>query len=131
MASILDCLDQAGVFFLATTEGGRPRLRPISDHFLLDGKLMFCTGSQKAVCKQMQANPWVEIGAFLGDRWLRYTGRAVFETDPKYEAWWLENNPEARRIYNEETGWHVRFYHLEDAAALLLGEDEEIRLEVP
>lgn len=131
MPSIMECLDRAGVFFLATVEDGRPRLRPISDHFLLDGRLMFCTGSQKAVCRQIQANPRVEIAALAGDRWLRYSGRAVFEADPKYEAWWLGNNPEARRIYNEETGWHVRFYHLEDASALLLGEDGEIALDVP
>ena len=131
MPSIMECLDQAGVFFLATTQDGKPRLRPISDHFLLDGRLMFCTGSQKAVCRQMRANPWVEISALAGDHWLRYSGRVVFETDPKYEAWWLENNPEARGIYNEETGWHVLFYHLEDAVALLLGEDGEIALDVP
>lgn len=35
--------------------------------------------------KQLAANPKTEIVAFKPDgHWLRYTGKAVFETDPKY-----------------------------------------------
>ena len=41
--------------------------------------------------RQLIANPKTEIVAAKPDgHWMRYTGKAVFETDPKYaEARWL------------------------------------------
>ena len=52
--------------------------------------------------------------------WLRYTGRAVFETDEKYAAAALEAMPHLKSIYNEQTGHKMMMFHLEDATAVVI-----------
>ena len=61
--------------------------------------------------------------------WLRYTGTAVFETDPKYAELALEANPMLKNIYNETTGNKLAMFHLENATARdipMMGEGEDI-----
>ncbi|MBR5756953.1 MAG: pyridoxamine 5'-phosphate oxidase family protein, partial [Firmicutes bacterium] len=85
MSRINDFLTEAGVFFMATVDGDQPKLRPLGAHFEMDGKVIFGVGDFKNVYRQMIANPKVEIVAAKKDgHWMRYTGKAVFETDPKY-----------------------------------------------
>ena len=119
MSKINDFLTEAGVFFLATVDGDQPKLRPLGAHFEMDGKLLFGVGDFKDVYRQLQANPKTEIVAAKPDgHWLRYTGRAVFETDEKYAAALLEASPHLKNIYNEETGHKMMMFHLEDATAV-------------
>ena len=63
MSKINDFLNEAGVFFLATVDGDKPRLRPLGAHMEMDGKEIFGIGDFKAVYKQMVANANVEIVA--------------------------------------------------------------------
>ena len=123
-------LKEAGVFFLATADGDQPKLRALGAHFVFDGKLMFGVGDFKDVYKQLLANPKTEIVAAKSDgHWLRYTGRAVFETDPKYAAAALEAMPNLKNIYNEQTGRKMMMFHLEDAKAVdipMMGEGEAL-----
>ncbi len=119
MSKINDFLTEAGVFFLATVDGDQPKLRPLGAHFEMDGKLLFGVGDFKNVYKQLQANPKTEIVAAKPDgHWLRYTGRAVFETDEKYAKAALEAMPRLKDIYNEQTGHKMMMFHLEDATAV-------------
>jgi uncharacterized pyridoxamine 5'-phosphate oxidase family protein len=85
----------------------------------MDGKVMFGVGNFKDVYKQMQENPQVEIVACKPDgHWLRYTGTAVFETDYKYAETMLDAAPNLRNIYNEQTGYKLAMFHLENAVAV-------------
>ena len=119
MSKVNEFLTQAGVFFLATADGDQPKLRPLGLHLEMDGKVLFGVGDFKAVYRQLIANPKVEIAACKPDgHWLRYTGRAVFETDPKYAAAALEAMPNLKNIYNEQTGYRMMVFHLEDATAV-------------
>ena len=121
MSKLNDFLTEAGVFFLATEDGGQPKLRPLGAHLEMDGKVLFGVGDFKDVYKQMTANPLVEIAACKPDgQWLRYTGRAVFETDPKYAAAALDAMPDLKKIYNDETGHKLMMFHLEDAKAVVI-----------
>lgn len=130
MSKVNDFLNEAGTFYLATVDGDQPRIRPLGLHFELDGKLLFGIGEFKAVYRQMQANPKVEIAVCKPNgHWLRYTGTAVFETDPKYAEAALEISPGLRKIYNEETGNKMAVFHLEDATArdiAVMGEGEDL-----
>ncbi len=130
MSKINDFLTEAGVFFLATVDGDQPKLRPLGAHFEMDGMILFGVGDFKDVYKQLSANPKTEIVACKPDgHWLRYTGRAVFETDPRYEAAALEAMPNLKRIYNEQTGHRMIMFHLEDASAVqiaVMGEGENL-----
>lgn len=119
MNKINDFLTEAGVFFLATADGDQPKVRPLGAHMEMDGKVLFGVGDFKDVYKQMVANPKVEIVACKQDgHWLRYTGKAVFETDEKYANAMLDGAPHLRSIYNEETGKKMMVFHIEDATAV-------------
>lgn len=121
MSRLNDFLSEAGVFYLATTDGNQPKLRPLGAHFEIDGKVLFGVGDFKDVYKQMKANPLVEIVACKADgQWLRYTGKAVFETDPKYAESALNAAPQLKEIYNETTGNKLAMFHLEDATAVII-----------
>ena len=127
---INDFLTEAGTFFLATTDGDQPKLRPLGAHFIFDDVLMFGVGDFKNVYKQLTANPKVEIAACKPDgHWLRYTGRAVFETDPKYAEMALDAMPMLKNIYNEQTGNKMMMFHIEDATAVeiaVMGDGESL-----
>lgn len=130
MSKINDFLTEAGTFFLASADGDQPKVRPLGAHFEMDGKVLFGIGDFKDVYKQLCANPKTEIVACKPDgHWLRYTGKAVFETDPKYEAAALEAAPHLKNIYNEQTGHRMMMFHLEEATAVdipVMGEGESL-----
>lgn len=129
MSKVRDFLAETNVFFMATVDGNQPKLRPLGAFIEEDGKLIFGVGDFKEVYRQMQANPLVEIVACKPDgHWLRYTGKAVFETDYKYaEQMIRESHLEA--VYNEQTGNKLMTFRLEDATAVdipIMGEGESL-----
>ena len=129
MSKVKEFLAEAGIFFMATVDGDQPKLRPLGAYLEEDGKLIFGVGDFKNVYRQMRANPLVEIAACKKDgHWLRYTGRAVFETDERYaEEMIRQSHLEA--IYNEQTGNKLMTFHLEDATAVdiaIMGEGENL-----
>ncbi len=130
MSKLNDFLTEAGLFFLATADGDQPKIRPLGAHMEIDGKEIFGVGDFKDVYKQLAANPKTEIVACKPDgKWLRYTGKAVFETDPKYAEAMLDAMPHLRNIYNEETGHKMMCFHLEEATGVVIavmGEGENI-----
>ena len=130
MSKLNDFLTEAGVFYLATADGNQPKVRPLGAHFEMDGKVLFGIGDFKEVYKQLIANPLTEIVAANKEgKWLRYTGRAVFETDEKYAQDALDAMPDLKNIYNETTGHKMMMFHLEDATAVIIpmmGEGEKI-----
>ena len=130
MSKVNDFLSAAGVFFLATCDGDQPKVRPLGAHMEMDGKVLFGVGDFKDVYKQLAANPKTEIAAAKPDgHWMRYTGKAVFETDPKYAEAMLDGMPHLRNIYNEETGHKMMVFHIEDATAVdiaVMGKGEDL-----
>ena len=102
MSKVSDFLNEAGVFFMATADGNQPKLRPLGAHMEADGKIIFGVGDFKNVYRQMKANPLVEIVACKPDgHWLRYTGKAVFETDGNYADQMIKAAG-LEKIYNEQ-----------------------------
>ena len=130
MSKINDFLTETGVFFMATVDGDQPKLRPLGAHLEMDDKVIFGVGDFKNVYKQMVANPKVEIAACKPDgHWLRYTGKVVFEDDPKYAEAMLDMMPDLRNIYNEQTGNKMMTFHLEGATAVdipVMGDGESL-----
>lgn len=118
MSKIGEFLKDAGVFFLATTDGNQPKLRPLGAFLDKDGKVIFGVGNFKDVYKQLCANSLCEIVASKKDgHWLRYTGKAVFETDESYAEEMIKAS-HLEAIYNETTGNKLMAFHLEDAKAV-------------
>jgi uncharacterized pyridoxamine 5'-phosphate oxidase family protein len=84
MQEVYDFLKKAKTYYLATTEGDQPRVRPFGTIDLFEGKLYIQTGKVKDVAKQIQANPKIEICAFTEGSWIRVQANAT--EDPRREA---------------------------------------------
>ena len=84
MERVCHFLKDAGVYYLATVEDNQPRVRPFGTAHIFEGKLYIQTGKIKPCSKQIQANPKVEICAFLKGAWLRLAGELV--EDDRLEA---------------------------------------------
>ena len=129
MDKIIAFLNEARIFYLATCDGAQPKLRPLGAFIEADGKLLFGVGDFKNVYKQLKANPLCEIVACKNNgHWLRYTGKAVFETDPKYAEKMISQS-HLENIYNEKTGYKLAVFHIEDATAVdiaVMGEGESL-----
>jgi uncharacterized pyridoxamine 5'-phosphate oxidase family protein len=118
MSKIGEFLKEAEIFYLATADGSQPKLRPLGAFIERDGRVIFGVGDFKAVYRQLTVNPLCEIVACKKDgHWLRYTGKAVFETDPSYAEEMIKAAG-LEAIYNETTGNKLATFHLEDATAV-------------
>lgn len=122
MSRIHEFLDEADVFFLATEDGKQPKVRPLGAHIEMEGKEYFTVGDFKAVYRQMTENPLVEIAAFTPKdmKWLRYTGKAVFEDNKYVQEKVFEHLPHLRKTYSEESGHKMMIFTLEDATARII-----------
>ena len=74
IAKIDEILTKAEVFYLATVNGDKPKVRPLGFHLLFEDKIYFGVGTFKEVYKQLEANQNVEIAAWDGEHFLRYYG---------------------------------------------------------
>lgn len=86
METIWNYLKACGVFYLATSDGDQPRIRPMHAIVLADGRLYFRTGRDKGITRQLLNNPKCELCAFSGQDWLRVTAKAVPVEEPAAEA---------------------------------------------
>lgn len=101
MKQVLDFLSRVGVYYLATTEGDQPRVRPVGFVMEHKGKLAFCTGNSKPVYKQLAVNPKVKICCYDGEgNTLRICGKAVFATSPETQRKALEIMPALGNMYS-------------------------------
>ena len=99
MQEVYEFLKKCGTYYLATDEGGQPRVRPFGTIDLFDGRLTIQTGKVKDVSKQMLANPKVELCAFDGERWLRVAATAVEEPRVEAQEHMLEAYPSLMAMY--------------------------------
>lgn len=58
---ILDFVRRNPTSFMATVEQGQPRVRGMETPYVDDGGLVFCTGAQKGVCRQLLADNATEL----------------------------------------------------------------------
>lgn len=98
-------------FFLATDEGDQPRVRPFGAVAIYEGRLYLCTSNQKAVYRQMKANPKIELcGADSEGNWLRVAAAAVEDTTQTAKAAMLAENPALDGMYKVDDGIFAVFF---------------------
>lgn len=109
-------LQEAQTYYLATTDGDQPRVRPFGTAHIFEGKLYIQTGKVKDVAKQIEANPKFELSVFSKGTWIRVWGKLV--EDPRIEAQesMLEANPSLKSMYAAGDGNTV-VYYIEDGQA--------------
>ena len=109
-------LKACGTYYLATTEGDQPRVRPFGTAHIFEGKLYFQTGLVKDVAKQMAANPKVEICAFHKGQWLRIAAEAVYDERIEAQTSMLDAYPSLQNMYKAGDG-NTAVYWLKNAKA--------------
>ena len=116
MQEVHDFLKGCKTYYLATTEGDQPRVRPLGTIHLFEGKLYIQTGRVKDVSKQMEANPKVEICAWNGEQWIRVQATAVDDDRLVAKESMLEAYPSLKGRYAADDG-NMQVLYLKDAVA--------------
>ena len=104
LEKVLEFLDEAGVYYLATVEGNQPRVRPFGTALAYNDKLYIQTGKVKDVSKQLAKNPKAEICSFKDGTWIRISGELIEDEDRTVKTLMLEKMPTLRNMYNEDDG---------------------------
>ena len=101
MEEVQKFLKECGVYYLATIDGDKPRVRPFGTAEIYEGHLYIQTGKVKNVSKQIEKNPNVEICAFKDGRWIRISGNLIRDDRVEAKKYMLDQNPELRNMYDE------------------------------
>ncbi|MDR1166648.1 MAG: pyridoxamine 5'-phosphate oxidase family protein [Deltaproteobacteria bacterium] len=116
---VFDFIKSRGVYYLATTEGDQPRVRPFGTLAVFEGKIYFQTSKTKEVSKQLLANPKIEICAFMDpDTWIRVQAIAVEDDRLEAKRFILETHPELQGMYSADDD-KIQVFFLKDATATL------------
>jgi len=116
MQEVHDYLKKCKTYYLATTEGDQPRVRPFGTCHIFEGKLYIQTGKVKDVSKQMNSNPKIEICAFSGDQWIRIAATAVDDDRIEAKQAMLDAYPSLVNRYKADDG-NCQVLYLKDATA--------------
>ena len=118
MEEVCEFLKNAKVYYLATVEGDKPKVRPFGTVAIFEGKLYIQTGKKKDVSKQIEKNPYVEICAFNGSEWIRLEGKLVRDENIEAKKYMLEQYPELKGMYNAEDD-NTEVLYFENAKATI------------
>ncbi|MCD7974337.1 MAG: pyridoxamine 5'-phosphate oxidase family protein [Phascolarctobacterium sp.] len=116
MEEVLKFLKDCGAYYLATTEGSQPRVRPFGTINLFKGKLYFQTGKVKNVSKQIHANPKIEICAFKDGAWVRIAAEAIEDDLREARVSMLNTYPSLAQKYSADDG-NTEVFYLKNATA--------------
>lgn len=116
MQEVYSFLKAAETYYLATTEGDQPRVRPFGTYVIYEDKLYIQTGKVKPVSKQMAANPKIEICAFKDGQWLRIAAEVVSDERVEAKQYVLDQYPQLKDRYSADDD-NTQVLYLKDATA--------------
>ena len=119
MNKALEFLQESGIFYLATTEGGQPRVRPFGAVFEYEGKLYIVSSNTKKCFSQMLENPKVEISSMnKKGQWIRVTGEVANDDRREVKELALEAVPSLKSMYNINDGIFAVLYFTKGTATI-------------
>lgn len=109
---IAEYLDNIGLQYMATIGlDGKPKVRPVQFMILQDGKLWFCTNSEKAMFAELQKSPFIDLCASrlqedeITTAWIRFSAEVVFpeESEQTHEIkkGIMKKSSIVRELYND------------------------------
>lgn len=117
MERVCKFLKDAKVYYLATAEGDKPRVRPFGTAHIFEGKLYIQTGKKKEVSKQILKNPNVEISAMNGGDWIRISGELAEDDRREARVSMLDAYPELKAMYDADDG-NTQVFYFKNAKAV-------------
>lgn len=100
MQEVCEFLKKCGTYYLATTEGDQPRVRPFGTVNIFEDKLYIQTGKKKLVSKQMKKNAKVETCGMNGGQWIRVQALAVEDDRVEAKQSMLDSYPNLKSMYS-------------------------------
>lgn len=118
MQEVYEFLKKAETYYLATTDGDQPRVRPFGTVNIFEGKLYIQTGKVKDVSKQMMKNPKIEICAMYEGKWIRIAATAVEDDRVEARQSMLDAYPTLQGMYKADDG-NCQVFYLKDATSTI------------
>lgn len=118
MKEVYEYLRKAQVFYVATIDEDKPRVRPFGIVEEFEDKLYVITGKKKNVSKQIEKNHNVEICAAINETWIRISGQLIRDDRVEAKKYILDKNPHLRAMYSE-TDDNTETLYLKDAEATI------------
>ena len=106
---VYDFLEKAGTFYLATTEGDQPRVRPYGAMLYYEDKIYIMAFGKTNATKQLAANPKAEICAFKGQT-LRIACTLVEDNRPEVGKALVDKMPVLKPALGENGENGVMYY---------------------
>ena len=126
LEEVLNFLDEAKTYYLATVDGDQPRVRPFGTALVYEDRLYIQTGKVKNVSKQIAKNPKVELCAFLNGKWLRLSGKLVNDDRREVKKAMLDKMPVLRGMYSEDDD-NTQVLYFEGAEAVFTSFGEALK----
>lgn len=117
MERVCGFLKEAKVYYLATTDGNTPKVRPFGTAHIFENRLYIQTGRKKEVSKQIMNNPKVEICAMVGSDWLRVSGELAEDDSMEAKTSMLDAYPELKSMYAADDG-NTQVFYFKNAKAI-------------
>ncbi len=127
MKEVYEFLKKSEVYYLATIDGDKPRVRPFGTVDLYEGKLYIQTGKVKAVSMQMKNNPKVEISAMCEGKWIRIEAEAVLDENIAAQEHMLAAYPSLQAMYKAGDG-NTEVFYLKNATAQICSFTEPAKI---
>ncbi len=110
---------ECGYFFLATSVGGCPRLRPFGMIYSDKETLYIVTDKRKSVYSDLKQNARVELAAFnpVTRKWIRVRGNASQDDTCASQEMALSAYPSLRQKYPREQETFLAIYQIHIEAA--------------
>ena len=96
----LDFLKEHNEIALATCDGHLPKIRMFQIMKQEGTRLYLATSPNKAVWKELKANPNVEVLAYANNISVRCSGMVNFNVEDNVKQWIYDNNPVLPRLYS-------------------------------
>ena len=111
MNRIVEELKKVKVFYVATVDGDRPRVRPFSSVTEFEGNAYLCCGNFKQIYRQISENPAVELSGMYPDgaSWLRVEATLVEDNRIEVQKTMLDDPTGPKGLYEAGDGKFVTF----------------------
>lgn len=131
-SEVREFLEHNPVLMLANVgEDGLPKIRPMIILGIYMDKLWFAVTKDKLVYKELMHNNNVELCAVTLSRWIRITGKAVFEKDRELIAHLRENSDIMEKFYKKKSqdDSDVEVFYIDVERGMLSDADSGLKVE--
>lgn len=118
MNEICNFLKENPIFYFATVEDNKPKVRPFGFFMNFENKLYFGIGKHKKSYKQILNNPNVEVCTCSAKgEWIRISGEAHITENENALRQAFDVMPKLKEIYNSNTKMELGLLYLENGIA--------------